>query len=792
MNPIFYIDFYKVGHVSQYPPGITKVYSNWTPRGSRTAEKEVVHFGLQYFIKHYLQHEFSSEFFCRPLEGILSQYREVISATLGDKNPRTDHIEALHRRGYLPIKIYSLPEGSLVPLRTPALVIVNTEDEFYWLPNYLETLMSSCLWMPSTSATTARAYRRIFLKYAREFGESDLGFVDWQGHDFSLRGMAGMEAGILSGMGHLTVFSGTDTVPAIMAAHQYYDAGLNSGGSVPATEHSVMCAGSQESEFETFKRLITEVYPTGIVSIVSDTWSLWNVLTNYLPRLRDIILARDGKIVIRPDCYDTESEILTDSGFVNFNQLQPTMKVAQYWSDGSVDFVVPRKIVAERYDGLMVKFWNDAGHIDLQVTPNHRMVQRMNYHGKRTVKTDGSVRCVEAQKARYSYFTDHIHGGVLKGTVELTPIERIWIAFQADGSYQTKMLKNHIRFNFTKQRKVERMRALCIESGVSFKESVEPSRPRNTQFYLTLPEEAPKKLDWVLPKLSSISGLWASEFIEEMSHWDATRRSKRRFKFDTTVAINAEAVQVIAALAGYRTKFTVTEDNRDDKFSDVYTVHICLWDKTDGQSVRSSEVPYKGNIFCVTVPSGMVVVRRNNCVSVSGNSGDPVKILCGDPDAKDGAARAGTLRLMAQALGTDGRGHINKAGAIYGDAITLERADQILERLTQEHRLSPYNVVFGIGSYTYQMVTRDTYGFAMKATAIEKDGQVIPIFKDPITDDGEKKSLRGIPIVLNGVVSETSNPHNLDMCDYYPVFVNGELLIDEKFCYIRRRVRSGL
>jgi nicotinamide phosphoribosyltransferase len=131
--------------------------------------------------------------------------------------------------------------------------------------------------------------------------------VSWQGHDFGMRGMFGLEAAALSGAGHLLSFTGTDTVPAIDFLESYYHADATKevvGGSVPATEHSVMCMGTPEGEFETFKRLVTEVYPKGVVSIVSDTWDLWTVLTDYLPRLKDAILARDGKVVIRPDSGD--------------------------------------------------------------------------------------------------------------------------------------------------------------------------------------------------------------------------------------------------------------------------------------------------------------------------------------------------------------------------------------------------------------------------------------------------------------------------------------------------------
>lgn len=312
INPMLMADFYKVGHVSQYPSDVTQVWSNWTPRTTRVeGQNTVVNFGLQYFIKDYLMRRFNQGFFQRPMAEVIESYRLVVKACLGVENPKTDHIEWLHGLGYLPIAIYSIPEGFSTSLGVPSMVITNTLPEAYWLPNYFETMLSMVLWKPSTSATTAQRFRKIGMKWAKEAGETDFSFIDWQFHDFSMRGMSGLEDAVISGMGHLTSFSGTDTIPAIMAANEYYAAGL-CGGSVPATEHSVMCAGGKEDEFETFRRLIEDVYPTGIVSIVSDTWDLWKVLTDFVPRLKDTILARDGKIVIRPDSGDPVKIMLGD------------------------------------------------------------------------------------------------------------------------------------------------------------------------------------------------------------------------------------------------------------------------------------------------------------------------------------------------------------------------------------------------------------------------------------------------------------------------------------------------
>ncbi len=104
-------------------------------------------------------------------------------------------------------------------------------------------------------------------------------------------------------MAHLLSFTGTDTIPAIYAHKKYYNALGLIGASVPATEHSVMCMGQKESEIDTFNRLL-DLYPEGILSVVSDTWDLWKVCTEYLPKLKEKILSRNGKLVIRPDSGD--------------------------------------------------------------------------------------------------------------------------------------------------------------------------------------------------------------------------------------------------------------------------------------------------------------------------------------------------------------------------------------------------------------------------------------------------------------------------------------------------------
>ncbi|MFA7287386.1 MAG: nicotinate phosphoribosyltransferase [Melioribacteraceae bacterium] len=309
-------DFYKVSHREQYPIGTEKVYSTWTPRSNKyhpTTDKVVV-FGIQAFVKKYLINYFNTHFFSRSKEEVLNEYTRVLKFALGIKEPHTQHIEDLHDLGYLPLLIKSLPEGTKVSIRVPMLTIENTNPRFFWLTNFVETILSTELWMASTSATTASEYRTILDSYAEETGDPE--FVQFQAHDFSMRGMSCLESAASSGAGHLLSFVGTDTIPAIFHLEEYYNADIEKelvGCSVNATEHSVMCAGGDgENEFNTYKRLLTEVYPSGIVSIVSDTWNLWSCVENIIKPLKSEIMARDGKAVIRPDSGDPVKIICGD------------------------------------------------------------------------------------------------------------------------------------------------------------------------------------------------------------------------------------------------------------------------------------------------------------------------------------------------------------------------------------------------------------------------------------------------------------------------------------------------
>lgn len=323
INPLNAIDFYKADHRRQYPIGTEYVYANFTPRSSRLAkmlpdfDNKVVFFGLQGFIKHFLIETWNEGFFNQPKAQVVTAYKRRMDSSLGEGAVPVDHIEALHDLGFLPLQIKAVPEGSRVNIRVPVLTLVNTDPNFFWLTNYIETVLSAELWKSCTTASIAYEYKRLLTQYAEKTG-APLDFIALQGHDFSSRGMSGVYDAAQSGVGHLTSFVGTDSVASIDYAEQYYNATGVIGVSVPATEHSVMCMGTEDNELETFRRLICDLYPSGIVSIVSDTWDFWRVITEFTATLKTEILNRKpnalglAKMVLRPDSGDPVKIICGD------------------------------------------------------------------------------------------------------------------------------------------------------------------------------------------------------------------------------------------------------------------------------------------------------------------------------------------------------------------------------------------------------------------------------------------------------------------------------------------------
>lgn len=342
---LYWTDVYKTGHKFMLPPGSTLMYSNFTPRSGKWSNcpnnGKIVSFGQQMLVRK-MNADWKANFFDRPVEEIY-QFGEDMTEMLMLKQPfDVSHFVALHKLGYLPIEIKAVEEGNLIPYKIPLFDIVNTEtlsgDIFDWMVNYLETILSAESWQAPTSATLAYSFRKLGHEWIMRTDPENMWFLDYQFHDFSMRGMPGKSAIINSGLGFSTCSRGSDTLPVIPAARIFYNEKKVCIGSVLASEHAIMCTITGfflqqkdgtwdkigELEIETFRYLLKK-FPSGILSLVSDTWDLWRVIVEYCRILKDEILARDGKLVIRPDS-GTPEDIICGLSSEKYYQID-----GQYW-----------------------------------------------------------------------------------------------------------------------------------------------------------------------------------------------------------------------------------------------------------------------------------------------------------------------------------------------------------------------------------------------------------------------------------------------------------------------------
>lgn len=302
-------DCYKFSHKKFYPEGTEEVYSNMTPRDNKyfPYSDEYISFGSELFVKRFLIDYWNDHFFNLPIEDVVEDFELMLRSGGLAETITAEDVRELHELGYLPLEIKALPEGSKVSVGVPMITIRNSHKSFYWLVNFIETALLSEV-VPVMNATTiAREYKRSALKWAEKTCEEDTMYdhIPWQFHDFSRRGHHGNDAGTTISLGHLTSFAGTDSIQGAVMASNYYNGDLEDVskplfGSVMATEHSVASAYGREGELNYYRRLI-EQFPDGILSMVSDTYDYWNVLSKTLPALKELIMKRNGKLVIRPD-----------------------------------------------------------------------------------------------------------------------------------------------------------------------------------------------------------------------------------------------------------------------------------------------------------------------------------------------------------------------------------------------------------------------------------------------------------------------------------------------------------
>lgn len=333
-NPMLLIDFYKAVHAEMLPKNITKSVSYFTPRMSRVKRwDKVVMFGLQGFIKTYLIGYFNEEFFDKPFEEIIYEYKRIMDASLGKDAYKIDKIESLHKLGYLPIEIVALPEGTIVPMHVPMFGITNTHKDFAWLPQSLESLISAEMWHPMLAATVGMTYRGIVNHYYDLTCEDNIPRSKALGA-FDFRGEECLESAVKAGAGWCLSFLNTATVPTIHYLEKNYFCDCTKESVAygsPSTEHSVMCSNYavDGDEITLLRRLLTEIYPNTSFSAVLDSYDYWNIIDNILPQLKTEIMNHNGCMLMRGDSGDCV-EVVTKTVFKLWEEFGGTVNSKGY------------------------------------------------------------------------------------------------------------------------------------------------------------------------------------------------------------------------------------------------------------------------------------------------------------------------------------------------------------------------------------------------------------------------------------------------------------------------------
>lgn len=327
-----------------------------------------------------------------------------------------------------------------------------------------------------------------------------------------------------------------------------------------------------------------------------------------------------GRFSSKPNCFDGETEVLTPEGWVRFDAWTKAEKIAQ-WNNGVVEFVKPTEWYERRYVGSMVRLENQ--HIDLAVTPDHRCLLR---HRK-----TGDLKVFPA--AEYKEDWQQIHGGVYGGgAVHLEPAAvRLLCAIQADGTwigFRVDGTSSSVEFAFTKPRKIKRLTTALETLGIPYSVTPEEYDKRGykgTRFRFRVGVcSQVARLFGYLGK-DKLFGAWLLEFdretldlfCEEVFHWDGcfTRMNHYASKNET----NAEWFATVLSLSGKRANQRVyTPGEHGWGKLPSHQVDVTHRDYSMTTNVERQAVPFDGTVYCVSVPSSYVLVRRNKKIQVTG------------------------------------------------------------------------------------------------------------------------------------------------------------------------------
>lgn len=299
MNIILSTDSYKHSHFLQYPPRTQTVHSYIESRGGEY--DRTVFFGLQMFIKEYLS---------KPItRANIGEAEEVLAAHGLPFNKEGWEYILNEHKGYLPLRIMAVPEGTVVPVGNVLVAVNNTDPQVPWLTSFIETALLRAVWYPTTVATVSWRIKQIIKEALVKTGDPST--IDFKLHDFGSRGVSSAESAGIGGTAHLVNFRGTDTLEAILYARKYYGEKM-AGFSIPAAEHSTITSWGEENETDAYANMVKQFGGKDkLYAVVSDSYDLENAVDHiWGEKLKPYVLVKGGTVVIRPDSGDPATMVL--------------------------------------------------------------------------------------------------------------------------------------------------------------------------------------------------------------------------------------------------------------------------------------------------------------------------------------------------------------------------------------------------------------------------------------------------------------------------------------------------
>lgn len=320
----------------------------------------------------------------------------------------------------------------------------------------------------------------------------------------------------------------------------------------------------------------------------------------------------DDWTIILDECFDKDTEILTDTGFKYFKDLTYSDKVAQYDKyNGEISFVTPLDIIKRKYEGKLVSIHNTTKTIN--TTPNHIHLVEYKKRG---------IEEVYAKDLKPCQYKKILLSGKASGHKDLTYLERLYIAINADGCITYKG-KNHyrIRMCLSKERKINRIKYLLDKCKIPYmlgKERIFRNKnwKNSTQIYFSIPCIDIKNLSSFV-SLSDISYNYCLDFIDELSNWDC-HIDKYHIEYDTTNKQDFDIVQAIVSLSNMSST-SIIIDKKHTSHKKIYRLYLYNSNKQDLQQFHKDYIDYNDYVYCVKVPTKAIVVRRNGYVFISGN-----------------------------------------------------------------------------------------------------------------------------------------------------------------------------